>query len=153
MWFSKLTSTYKLFINKNFTRGFKKIHTIMFQFISWSSLQLSSSESCNTTLLVLPTKWWLFVPSCQCQQLKSGKFTKWMSIMYFSMVIWLRGVYMKVPLSFQNSDPNLVCRLKKSLYDLKQVPHCWFAKLTVLKHYGFVQSYSDYSLFILHRGK
>jgi len=63
-------------------------------------------------------------------------------------------VYMKVPPGFTNTDPNLVCRLKKSLYGLKQAPRCWFAKLaTALKRYGFVQSYSDYSLFTLHRGE
>lgn len=53
-------------------------------------------------------------------------------------------VYMKVPPGFKNTDPNLVCRLKKSLYGLKQAPRCWFAKLvTTLKRYGFVHSYSD----------
>lgn len=63
-------------------------------------------------------------------------------------------VYMKVPPGFKNTDPNLVCRLKKSLYGLKQAPRWWFAKLvTTLKRYGFVQSYSDYSLFTLHRGE
>lgn len=63
-------------------------------------------------------------------------------------------VYIKVPPSFENTDPNLVCRLKKSLYGLKQAPRCWFAKLvTTLKRYGFVQSYSDYSLFTLYRGE
>ncbi|KAL6565862.1 hypothetical protein OROHE_004917 [Orobanche hederae] len=57
-------------------------------------------------------------------------------------------VYMKLPLGFESSDPNLVCRLRKSLYGLKQAPRCWFAKLvTALKGYGFLQSYSDYSLF------
>lgn len=34
-----------------------------------------------------------------------------------------------------------VCRLRKSLYGLKQVPRCWlFAKLaTVLRDFGFKQ--------------
>ena len=44
----------------------------------------------------------------------------------------------------------MVCKLAKSLYGLKQAPRCWFAKLSsALKHYGFHQSYSDYSLFTL----
>ncbi|RVW69737.1 Retrovirus-related Pol polyprotein from transposon RE2 [Vitis vinifera] len=62
-------------------------------------------------------------------------------------------VYMKLPRGFESSDPNLVCRLRKSLYGLKQAPRCWFAKLvTALKGYGFLQSYSDYSLFTYTKG-
>ncbi|RVW12195.1 Retrovirus-related Pol polyprotein from transposon RE2 [Vitis vinifera] len=62
-------------------------------------------------------------------------------------------VYMKLPPGFERSDPNLVCRLRKSLYGLKQTPRCWFAKLvTTLKGYGFLQSYSDYSLFTYTKG-
>ena len=57
-------------------------------------------------------------------------------------------VYMKLPPGFESPDPTLVCPLRKSLYGLKQAPRCWFAKLvTALKEYGFLQSYSDYSLF------
>lgn len=63
-------------------------------------------------------------------------------------------VYMKVPPGFKITNPDMVCRLKKSLYGLKQAPRCWFAKLsTALKNYGFVQSYSDYSLFVLCKGR
>ena len=62
-------------------------------------------------------------------------------------------VYMMLPPGFQLSFPNKVCRLRKSLYGLKQAPRCWFAKLVfALKDYGFLQSYSDYSLFIYSRG-
>ena len=39
-------------------------------------------------------------------------------------------VYMRMPPGFSASDPNKVCRLRKSLYGLKQAPRCWFAKLT-----------------------
>lgn len=61
-------------------------------------------------------------------------------------------VYMKVPPGFGVSKPNMVCRLRKSLYGLRQAPRCWFAKLAAsLKKYGFLQSYSDYSLFTLHK--
>lgn len=59
-------------------------------------------------------------------------------------------VYMKIALGFQGGNTNMVCKMKKSLYDLKQTPWCWFAKLaTALKAYGFKRSYSDYSLFTL----
>ncbi|CAH9142456.1 unnamed protein product [Cuscuta epithymum] len=62
-------------------------------------------------------------------------------------------VYMKPPPGFLSSRPGQVCRLKKSLYGLRQAPRCWFAKLTAsLKQYGFRQSYSDYSLFTMHQG-
>ncbi|CAH9080820.1 unnamed protein product [Cuscuta epithymum] len=57
-------------------------------------------------------------------------------------------VYMKLPPGFSPSQRGVVCRLKKSLYGLRQAPRCWFAKLAAsLQHYGFTQSYSDYSLF------
>lgn len=62
-------------------------------------------------------------------------------------------VYMKPPPGFRTRSGDLVCKLRKSLYGLKQAPRCWFAKLSkALKRYGFRQSLSDYSLFILKRG-
>ena len=62
-------------------------------------------------------------------------------------------VCIKLPPGFQSSYPNMVCRLRKSLYGLRQAPRCWFSKLaTALKAYGFLQSYADYSLFTLTRG-
>lgn len=62
-------------------------------------------------------------------------------------------VYMTLPPGFHSSDKNKVFWLKKSLYGLRQAPRCWFAKLTTTLHgYGFVQTYSDYSLFYLARG-
>jgi len=46
--------------------------------------------------------------------------------------------YIKLPPSFQVSVPGKVCKLKKSLYGLKQAHRCWFAKLlAALKGYGF----------------
>ncbi|CAH9079365.1 unnamed protein product, partial [Cuscuta epithymum] len=61
-------------------------------------------------------------------------------------------VHMRPPPGFSSTRPGLVCRLRKSLYGLRQAPRCWFAKLaTALKQYGFLQSYSDYSLFTLRK--
>lgn len=58
-------------------------------------------------------------------------------------------VYMKFPPGFESSDPDLVCRLRKSLYGLIHSSRCWFAKLaTALKEDGFKQSYFDYSLLL-----
>lgn len=66
----------------------------------------------------------------------------------------LTEVYMCLPPGFKSSNPNLMCRLHKSLYVLKQAQGCWFAKLvTALKRYGFKQSYSDYSLLTDTRGQ
>lgn len=58
-------------------------------------------------------------------------------------------VYMKLPPGFSDKNETRVCRLRKSLYGLKQARRCWFAKLVeALLKYGFVQTYSDHSLFV-----
>ena len=62
-------------------------------------------------------------------------------------------VYMRLPQGFTHPDPRKVCRLRKAIYGLKQAPRCWFAKLsTALVKFGFVQAYSDYSLFTYTKG-
>ncbi|XP_068340298.1 uncharacterized mitochondrial protein AtMg00810-like [Pyrus communis] len=57
---------------------------------------------------------------------------------------------MQQPQGFVDSRvPNHVCKLVKSLYDLKQAPRAWNAKFTgVLPSMGFNVSQSDTSLFV-----
>ena len=49
--------------------------------------------------------------------------------------------------------PDYVCKLRKSLYGLKQVPRAWYQKLsTFLISIGFHGSTADSSLFIYQHG-
>ena len=59
-------------------------------------------------------------------------------------------VYMQQPKGFiHKGEEHLVCKLKKSLYGLKQSPRCWNTALDKqLKEMGFVQSTSDPCLYI-----
>ncbi|XP_019091083.1 PREDICTED: uncharacterized protein LOC109128696 [Camelina sativa] len=64
-----------------------------------------------------------------------------------------KEVYIKLPQGFTFSSPNKLPRLHKALYGLRQALRCWYEKLsTALAKAGFVQSYSDYSLFTYTRG-
>lgn len=61
-------------------------------------------------------------------------------------------VFMQFPPGFRTKDKTKVCRLHKSLYDLKQAPRCWFAKLgNAMKEFGFNQDGSDYSLYTIEK--
>lgn len=57
-------------------------------------------------------------------------------------------VYMKILPGLKVSNRNLVCKLKRSMYGLKQSSRQWNHKLTnTLISLGYCQSKSDYSLF------
>ena len=58
-------------------------------------------------------------------------------------------IYMKLPSGhLQSSNPNLVCRLHKSIYRLKQSPRAWHAQLIIfLKDSDFKRSNANSSLF------
>lgn len=59
-------------------------------------------------------------------------------------------VYMKIPQGFGKRDDNRVCKLKKSLYGLKQASRNWYQNFTTsLQRLGFRQSRADHSLFLL----
>eukprot|EP00253_Pinus_taeda_P002775 PITA_02775 len=59
-------------------------------------------------------------------------------------------VYIEQPDGFiLGNDPNLVCRLKKALYDLKQAPRAWYYRLDKYLHQqGFSKGSADINLYI-----
>ena len=61
-------------------------------------------------------------------------------------------VYMEIPPGFENKgNANKVCKLKKSLYGLKQSPRAWFDRFTrAIKRWNYIQGQSDHTLFINH---
>ena len=65
-----------------------------------------------------------------------------------------KDVYMAVPPGFDGEfNPGQVCKLKKTLYGLKQSPRIWFGRFcqAMIRH-GFKQSLSDHTLFTKRRG-
>ncbi|CAI7934593.1 unnamed protein product [Closterium sp. NIES-54] len=62
-------------------------------------------------------------------------------------------VYMTQPPGYEDGTGR-VCKLKKSIYGLKQVPRCWYEKLAaVLEEMGFRTSSCDESLLLKREGE
>ena len=57
-------------------------------------------------------------------------------------------VYMEQPLGFAQGEIRKVCRLRKSLYGLKQSPSAWFGKFShAVETFGMHKSKSNHSIF------
>ena len=55
-------------------------------------------------------------------------------------------IFMKIPegLDVKNNSASAVCRLRKSLYELKQAPRCWNGRISeFLRKFSLVQSEAD----------
>ena len=61
-------------------------------------------------------------------------------------------IYTTIPPGFEGKETiNKVCRLRKALYRLKQLPRAWFGRFaSVMKVTGYRQSQGDHTLFIKH---
>ncbi|KAD5962055.1 hypothetical protein E3N88_13528 [Mikania micrantha] len=62
-------------------------------------------------------------------------------------------VYMEQPHGFiVKEEASKVCKLRRSLYGLKQSPRAWFGRFsTVMKEFGMIRSAYDHSVFFRHR--
>ncbi|RVX19308.1 Retrovirus-related Pol polyprotein from transposon RE2 [Vitis vinifera] len=61
-------------------------------------------------------------------------------------------VYMEQPPGFvAQGESGLVCRLRRSLYGLKQSPRAWFSRFSsVVQEFGMLRSIADHSVFYHH---
>ena len=61
-------------------------------------------------------------------------------------------MYMRLPPNFEEDKKGkIVCKLKKSLYGLKQSPFAWFERFSkVIKSHRYSQGQTDYTLFVKH---
>lgn len=61
-------------------------------------------------------------------------------------------VYMELPPGFDKEGRGLVCKLKKSLYGLKQSPRAWFDRFSrAIRQQEYKQAQTDHTLFYRHK--
>jgi Reverse transcriptase (RNA-dependent DNA polymerase) len=67
----------------------------------------------------------------------------------------LKNVYMEIPLGFENEQlKDKMCRLKRSLYGLKQSQRAWFDRFFMtIKKLGYQQINVDHTMFIQRKGE
>lgn len=60
---------------------------------------------------------------------------------------------MSLPLGYAaTSTTEVVCKLKNSLYGLKQSPRAWFGRFTKsMCHFGYKHSNSNHTVFLKHQ--
>ena len=81
--------------------------------------------------------WWPRLPMFACLFLwllcAHGPFFSWISRMHSFMVIPSRRVYMEQSPGFvAQEESGLVCKLRLSLYGLKQSPQAWFSRFSLM---------------------
>lgn len=62
-------------------------------------------------------------------------------------------IYMQQPPGYEEGGPNMVCRLRKALYGLRQAPRAWHTRLKrELESLGFTASEADPGLYVQRTG-
>ena len=61
-------------------------------------------------------------------------------------------VYIEQPPGFvAQGESGLVCKLRRSLYGLKQSPRAWFSRfISAVQEFGMIRSAADHSVFYHH---
>ena len=80
-----------------------------------------------------------------------GLYTKWMLRVMFLNGDLHEEIYMEQPQGFVQ-DSTMACKLKKSIYGLKQAPQAWYAKMdSFLLSARFTRCHSNSNVYILQR--
>ncbi|RVW96741.1 Retrovirus-related Pol polyprotein from transposon TNT 1-94 [Vitis vinifera] len=97
-------------------------------------------------------------PDCFCSLISfHGSYVSWPLYQLDIKNVFLHGelleeVYMEQPPDFvAQGESDLVCKLRRSLYGLKQSPRAWFGRFSsVVQKFGMLRSEADHSVFYHH---